>query len=172
VNSPYGFVTVELNSKWSRQFVFSQHRVNYHLLLAVSHYPGFFPLLILLCVPAWLLLMFSVVCVKNPSVCYSLLAVGPNVPSAPVRRISSQHLEIQMFIFLFIIVPQWEKKWAELQKTSPTVDRSRSFSCQMSSVVQGHICSKLSWHLAMVMLSGLLHKWLIISGETFFFWPA
>lgn len=106
MNSPYGFVTMELNSKWTGQFVFSQHRVNYHLMLAVSHYPDFLPFAdSSVCASLTALDVFCCLC-ENPSVCYSLLAVGPNVPSAPVRRISSQHLEIQMFIFLFINDPQ------------------------------------------------------------------
>lgn len=137
-------------------------------MLAVPHYPDFLPFAdSSVCASLTALDVFCCLC-ENPSVCYSLLAVGPNVPSAPVRRISSQHLEIQMFIFLFINDPQWETESAELQKTSPTIDRSHSSSCQMPSVFQGQICCKLSWHVATVMLSGqLLHTWLIIYGRTF-----
>ncbi len=142
MNPPYGFATTELNSKQSGQLS-SQHKVNYHLLQAVPHYPDFLPFAdsSSVCASLTALDVFCCLC-KNPSVCYSLLAVGPNVPSAPVRRISSQHLEIQMFIFFSINDLRWETEWAELQKErkkeknifSPTVDRSHSSSCQMSNV--------------------------------------
>lgn len=113
---------MKLNFNWSGQFVFSRHRVNYHLLLAVPHYPDFLPFAdSSVCASLTALDVFCCLC-ENPSVCYSLLAVGPNVPSAPVRRISSQHLEIQMFIFLSINDPQQETEWEQFQKISPTVD--------------------------------------------------
>lgn len=117
MNSPYGFATTDLNSKRSGQFVFSQNKVNYHLLLAVPHYPDFLPFAdsSSVCASLTALDVFCCLC-GNPSVCYSLLAVGPNVPSAPVRRISSQLLEIQMFIFFSINDPRWETEWADLQK--------------------------------------------------------
>lgn len=106
-NPPYGFAATGLNSKRSGQFVFSQNKVNYHLLLAVPHYPDFLPFAASssVCASFTALDVFCCLC-ENPSVCYSLLAVGPNVPSAPVRRISSQHLEIQMFIFFPINDPR------------------------------------------------------------------
>ncbi len=157
----------------------SQHKVNYHLLLAVPHYPHFLPFAesSSVCASLTALDVFCCLC-ENPSVCYSLLAVGPNVPSAPVRRISSQHLEIQMFIFFSINDLRWETEWAELQKERKKERKKHilTYCRQISllimpnvqcSLLQRYICCRVSWLMARVMLSGqLLDKWLIISGKT------